>query len=233
MAQSGRYGANLRTVAMPGLSVPCLPVLSPPMRIFQSVPNGTPERSAISINWPRLSGSRRARISSAVGMTELSMTPSVPYTERLHNLFRHTSEAIVRPVPRDCKQILWKNVRALMMKTWGEENLRQLARDAGIGTGTAKRIKDQETSVGVDVLERIARLFKVEPWQLIAEDVETGPDLSPKALDVAMWFDALPPEHQPRAFTINYEISRGRWPDDAPPPRAPEPTAAPRKTVKS
>jgi len=67
----------------------------------------------------------------------------------------------------DLKKILWENVAALMEQRWGGENLKRLAREAGIGTGTVSRIKDQETSVGTDVVEKIATLFRVPPMVLL------------------------------------------------------------------
>lgn len=69
---------------------------------------------------------------------------------------------------KSLKTVLWENVRALMVQRYGAENLTRLARDAKLGPGTATRIKAAETSVGLDVIEKIARAFKVEPWQLLA-----------------------------------------------------------------
>jgi hypothetical protein len=66
------------------------------------------------------------------------------------------------------KKILWENVRALMLVNYGRENLNRLARDTKIGPGSATRIKEQRTAVKIDTLEKIAKHFKVQPWQLIA-----------------------------------------------------------------
>lgn len=65
------------------------------------------------------------------------------------------------------KAVLWQNVKALMDARYGKENLTRLAADAKIGPGTATRIKEQKTSVGLDVLEQIGQAFGVEPWQLL------------------------------------------------------------------
>lgn len=65
------------------------------------------------------------------------------------------------------KALLWENVLALMQAKYGGENLSRLARETGMGPGSASRIKAQETSVGVEVLEKIAEVFGVEPWQLL------------------------------------------------------------------
>ncbi|MBD9407155.1 helix-turn-helix domain-containing protein [Acidovorax sp. ACV02] len=68
---------------------------------------------------------------------------------------------------RDSKHILWQNVSALMQRDYGKENLTALSKNAHIGPGTVTRIKEQETSVGLDVLDKVARAFKIEPWQLL------------------------------------------------------------------
>ena len=66
------------------------------------------------------------------------------------------------------KDTLWANVRALMLARYGRENINRLARDAKIGPASVQRIKDAETSVGIDVIEKIAKWGKLEPWQLLA-----------------------------------------------------------------
>ena len=67
----------------------------------------------------------------------------------------------------DWKEVLWRNVKARMNALYGKENLSRLIKDSGVGPGTITRIKEQGTSVGVDVLEKVATALKVEPWQLI------------------------------------------------------------------
>ena len=74
--------------------------------------------------------------------------------------------------PVDSKTVLWNNVSALMRKRWNCENLSKLAREAGIGPGSATRIKEQRTSVGLDVLEKVAACFDLEPWQLLVANLD-------------------------------------------------------------
>ena len=69
--------------------------------------------------------------------------------------------------PADPKTVLWTNVLALMQHHYGRENLSKLAREAKIGPGSATRIKEQQTSVGLDVLEKVADCFGLEPWHLL------------------------------------------------------------------
>ena len=74
----------------------------------------------------------------------------------------------------DTKLVLWENVSALMKTKYGRENLTRLAADAKIGPGTASRIKAHETSVGLDVVEAIARIFRLEPWQLLVPGMDAA-----------------------------------------------------------
>ena len=96
---------------------------------------------------------------------------------------------------------LWENVSRLMVKRYGKENLTQLAKDAKFGPGSATRLKDQSTSVGVDIVDRLAKLFKLEPWQLLVPqlNVDSPPRLddqvaefSPEASGAAEIVELLP-----------------------------------------
>ena len=81
----------------------------------------------------------------------------------------------------DCRQVLWTNVSALMRHHWSVENLNRLAREANIGPATAQRIKQQQTAVGIDVLQRVAACFGIEAWQLLVPgmDPTSPPTLLP------------------------------------------------------
>lgn len=77
----------------------------------------------------------------------------------------------------DTKQILWANVRALMVNKYGDENLYRTMKEskaAGwpISLGSLQRIKEQETAVGLDVLDKIANFFELQAWQLLIEDLD-------------------------------------------------------------
>ena len=72
----------------------------------------------------------------------------------------------------DSRRVLWQNVSALMRSRYGKEHLTKFAEDIGAGPGTATRIKNQETSVGLEVIDRIAREFKLEAWQLFVPDLD-------------------------------------------------------------
>ena len=70
------------------------------------------------------------------------------------------------------KHILWANVAALMRHHWGDENLTRLAREAKIGPGSCTRIKEQRTSVGIDILSKVARVFELQAWHLLTPGLD-------------------------------------------------------------
>lgn len=79
------------------------------------------------------------------------------------------------------KEVLWGSVSALMRKHYGKENLTQLAKDCKIGPATASRVKEQKTSVGVEVIDRIAARFGLHAWQLLVPGFDPAhiPTLQP------------------------------------------------------
>lgn len=100
-------------------------------------------------------------------------------TMQPHAVAHHRHDVSVNS--QGTKHVLWANVAALMRHRYGHENLTRLATDCKIGPGTASRIKAQETSVGIDVLEKIGDFFGLDPWQLLVPglDPATPPALRP------------------------------------------------------
>lgn len=81
------------------------------------------------------------------------------------------------------KQIVRENVRALMEAEGGplksnETGVTRLIQK-GFANGTAQRILDKGTSIGIDVIESLATAFGVQPWQLMTKDLNPS---SPPAL---------------------------------------------------
>ena len=75
-------------------------------------------------------------------------------------------------IKKDSKKVLWENVSRLMVKRYGKENLTRLAADSGVGPGTCTRIKVQSTSVGLEVVEAVAKALDAEPWQMLVPDLD-------------------------------------------------------------
>lgn len=72
----------------------------------------------------------------------------------------------------DPKTYLWKNVCELV----GIESpgIDEVQRHLKIGRGTVQRIKEGQTSVGLDVLATIAAKFNIEVWQLLVPEIRSG-----------------------------------------------------------
>jgi hypothetical protein len=73
------------------------------------------------------------------------------------------------------KQVIQENVRNLLKLQPDESGVQKLIQK-GFPNGSAQRILNSETQIGVDQLDKLAKAFKVEPWQLCAPNlgVSTG-----------------------------------------------------------
>jgi hypothetical protein len=111
-----------------------------------------------------------------------------------------------RPKQKADKRALWFNLQALMKEKWGGPNMRRLAHEAGIGEMTAYRLRDEdETSVGLEIIEAAGRVFRRLPYQLL--DPRPGATaLSAPALEIAKMFDRLDADRQQSAFALIVQI---------------------------
>lgn len=68
-----------------------------------------------------------------------------------------------------------------MTKHYGKENLTRLAKDCGFGPATSTRLKEAKTSVGLEVIDKLAKHFHVEPWELLVDgfNPDSRPALQP------------------------------------------------------
>lgn len=86
--------------------------------------------------------------------------------------------------PRD---ILAANLRALMASRPDLNTLPKLTARSGVSNGTLDRIRRAAVSTRIDELERLAKAFGVESWELVREH---GPNsLSPLGLQLAAHLD--------------------------------------------
>lgn len=132
----------------------------------------------------------------------------------------------------DSRKPLWVNISLLMQERYGGENLSRLAREAVVSPATASRLKAQQTSVGLETIDRLAEYFNVKPHQLIEPNFDPaatpGATLSPLAADLAQALDNIkdPIQHQRlyalalQIIEIGLSVPRGSW-------SAPQPAAAP------
>lgn len=85
------------------------------------------------------------------------------------------------PVQEDLKLTIRANIRRLLHLTDGESGVAQVMK-LGFSNGTAQSLLAGETSIGVDVLAKVAAALRVEPWQLCVPglDPERMPSLEPQ-----------------------------------------------------
>jgi hypothetical protein len=67
----------------------------------------------------------------------------------------------------DSRAVLWASVRALMIKEHGKENINQFHKRTGVSLASIGRIKEQDTSVGLQIIDKIAGTFGLAGWQLL------------------------------------------------------------------
>lgn len=100
---------------------------------------------------------------------------NVPQTVRLkqpHSV--QFSRYRIRMTTADPRSYLWDNICALMGVD--DPSLDTVARRTKVGRGTVQRIKAGDTATRLSSLEKIARAFGIEVWQLLVRE------LDPKAL---------------------------------------------------
>lgn len=87
------------------------------------------------------------------------------------------------------REVLAAKLKALMGEKWTQKDL---AKAAGVSQSTVSRMLDQKTSTKIDHVAAVSRVFKLQPWQLLAPTDLTALDLqSTELLDV---FLPLPPD---------------------------------------
>jgi hypothetical protein len=131
----------------------------------------------------------------------MSMSNNLPYADVYVNHIRNFGSSNI-PDMVNSKKILWENLRTLMIMKYGEENPWRTAHEAGIGPGTMTRIKQQETSTGVDTLEKLANLFKVEVWQLLV------PGIGQQELRVMQHMKSMCDDQKDTIATISYSLAQ-------------------------
>lgn len=113
----------------------------------------------------------------------------------------------MRMINSDARKVSWENVSILMRMRYGKENMSKLAHASGVGQATMTRVKEQETSIGMEKLDMIARALEVPTWQLIypnydfENDVrpEADPDVPPRSgKDLQYLFDLIPSKSSQR-----------------------------------
>lgn len=78
-------------------------------------------------------------------------------------------------------ELLGTNLQALMTAHADLSSNPKLAAKTKLGTGTISRLRNGEVDANLDTLQRLAKAFNVEPWQLLVPGIDPGnlPTLQP------------------------------------------------------
>jgi transcriptional regulator with XRE-family HTH domain len=78
-------------------------------------------------------------------------------------------------------KVLGENLAALMAAHPDLNSNPKLAAKTRLGTGTISRLRNGMVDANLDTLERMAKAFNVEPWQLLVAGLDPGnlPTLQP------------------------------------------------------
>lgn len=92
------------------------------------------------------------------------------------NRTRYDRGHTIGGMAKSVQEVLWDNVRNLMIDRYGDEgeNLNRLAREAKIGPGTASRIKAKVTATRISTLQKIATRYNLQPWHLLLPALDPG-----------------------------------------------------------
>jgi transcriptional regulator with XRE-family HTH domain len=69
-------------------------------------------------------------------------------------------------------KVLGANLAALMAAHKDLNSNPKLSKKTGLGTGTLSRVRNGEVDVNLDTLEKLAKAFHVEAWQLLVPRME-------------------------------------------------------------
>jgi transcriptional regulator with XRE-family HTH domain len=76
------------------------------------------------------------------------------------------------------RQVLANNLKALMASHRNLDNFKKIVAAGGPSNGTLDRIRRMDASATVDTLDSLAKVFGIDPWQLMVPGLDpTNPPL--------------------------------------------------------
>ena len=92
-----------------------------------------------------------------------------------------------------------------MTRDWGAINKRLLAQKAQIAETTVQNILGGVNQTRIDMVDRLAGVFKLPAWRLLKPDVLEADQerISDEAMEIGQLFDKLPGDRRPRAHTLH------------------------------
>lgn len=131
----------------------------------------------------------------------------------------------------DIKKVILESALSLMRQHYGddEKSMTRLMVECGYGAATGTRLRQAETNVGVELIDKMAAKFKLQAWQLLVPgfDAANPPQLASPELMIAgsadeqallRHFRSFDDEHR-AAFLLTHKIP-GSAPADNSPPQA-------------
>jgi len=111
-------------------------------------------------------------------------------------------------VAADPRKTLRDNLEALMKRDWGAINKRLLAQKAQIAETTVQNILGGVNRTRIDMVDRLAGVFKLPAWRLLKPDVLEADQerISDQAMEIGQLFDKLPGDRRPRAHTLIVQL---------------------------
>jgi hypothetical protein len=129
--------------------------------------------------------------------------------------------------PRD---ILAENLRALMASRPDLDTLPKITANSDVSNGTLDRIRRAVVSTRVDELEKLGRVFGVEPWELLRPQGHAG--LSPLAVLLGAHLDRVAQDETTHtaAYAAAVAVIDSLAAGDGAAPAAPAPAPAKTRT---
>lgn len=114
-------------------------------------------------------------------------------------------------MPQNSLEILSENLKGLMASSAMLKSQNALSKKSGVNQRTIGRTINQENWPTLDTIDQLARVFRLQSWQLLAANLgasHSGADpeasaLTPMALEVAQKLDAIPDQ---RHFRVAYML---------------------------
>lgn len=100
----------------------------------------------------------------------------------------------------------------------GKTSHRKIVAAGGAANGQLGRVRNAEDNVGIDILDRLAEVFGMEPWQLLHPNPDQIPNLPEEIQGIADAIARIPGDLQraqalARAYRAAFQPGR---PEDAP-----------------
>jgi transcriptional regulator with XRE-family HTH domain len=74
----------------------------------------------------------------------------------------------------DTAKVLGANLTALMASNGDLNSNPKVSKKTGLGTGSVSRLRNGDVDANLSTLEKIAKAFELQPWQLLVHGLDPG-----------------------------------------------------------